>query len=83
MIQATAFLTARVNKSLEDGYARFTESFLEVLFPHYLRPFPSCAIVQATNGGDASDLVILCGTELHAKPAGDIACRFRTCYDIS
>lgn len=82
LIQSTALLTARVNKSLEDGYSRFTESFLEVLFPHYLRPFPSCAIVQATSGGDASGLVIPRGTELHARPAGGVACRFRTCYDI-
>jgi type VI secretion system protein ImpG len=82
LIQATALLTARVNKSLEDGYSRFTESFLEVLFPHYLRPFPSCAIVQATSEGDASSLVIPRGTELLARPAGGVACRFRTCYDI-
>jgi type VI secretion system protein ImpG len=82
MIQATALLTARVNKSLEDGYSRFTESFLDVLFPHYLRPFPSCAIVQASSAGDASGLVIPRGTELHARPAGGVTCRFRTCYDI-
>src|SRR5690349_7284503 len=54
LIQATALLTARVNKSLEDGYSRFTESFLETLFPHYLRPFPSCAIVQVRLPAEAT-----------------------------
>jgi len=82
MIQATALLTARVSKSLEDGYSRFTESFLEVLFPHYLRPFPSCAIIQASGAGAASTLVIPRGTELRTRPVGDVACRFKTCYDI-
>jgi type VI secretion system protein ImpG len=83
MIQATALLTARVSKSLEDGYSRFTESFLEVLFPHYLRPLPSCAIVRASEPGDtASGQVIPRGAELHARSIGGVACRFKTCYDI-
>lgn len=83
LIQATALLTARVNKSLEDGYSRFTESFLETLFPHYLRPFPSCAIVQATRPAEAtSGPLIPRGTELHSAPMGGVKCRFRTCYDI-
>ena len=83
LIQATALLTARVNKSLEDGYSRFTESFLETLFPHYLRPFPSCAIVQARLPAEAtSGPHIPRGTELHAAPIGGVECRFRTCYDI-
>ena len=83
LIQATALLTARVNKSIEDGYSRFTESFLETLFPHYLRPFPSCAIVQARLPAEAkSGQVIPRGTELHTAPMGGVSCRFRTCYDI-
>jgi len=82
LLQATALLTARVHKSLDDGYSRFTESFLEVLFPHYLRPYPSCAIVQASAPDDVHGLVIPRGTELHARPADGIACRFRTCYEI-
>jgi len=83
LIQATALLTARVNKSLEDGYSRFTESFLDTLFPHYLRPFPSCAVVQARLPAEAkSGPVIPRGTELYAAPVEDVSCRFRTCYDI-
>lgn len=83
LIQATALLTARVNKSLDDGYSRFTESFLETLFPHYLRPFPSCAIVQARPPAETtSGPLIPRGTELHASPVGGVPCRFRTCYDI-
>jgi len=68
---------------LEDGYSRFTESFLDTLFPHYLRPFPSCAIVQARLPAEAKPgQVIPRGTELHATPVGGVSCRFRTCYDI-
>jgi type VI secretion system protein ImpG len=87
MIQATALLTARVNKSLEDGYPQLTESLLDVLFPHYLRPFPSCAIVRACSAGadtssERNGPTIPRGTELRSLPVDGVPCRFRTCYDI-
>jgi type VI secretion system protein ImpG len=84
IIQATALLTARVNKSLEDGYSQFTESYLEVLFPHYLRPFPSCAIIQSVASDEqaAAGTVIPRGTELRSAPVDGVECHFRTCYDI-
>jgi type VI secretion system protein ImpG len=77
-IQATALLSARVSKALEDAYPQFTESLLEVVFPHYLRPYPSCAIVQPSSGGTA----IPRGTELRSMPVDGVPCHFRTCYDI-
>src|ERR1700754_557307 len=46
LIEAFAFLNARLSKKLEDQYPEFTEALLEVLYPHYLRPFPSCSIAQ-------------------------------------
>ena len=44
LIESFALLASRVHKRLDDDFSLFTESFLEVLYPHYLRPFPSCAI---------------------------------------
>lgn len=87
-IQATALLAARVSKSLEDSYPQLTESFLEVLFPHYLRPFPSCAIVNARStdtqapASGKNNILIARGTELRSPPVDGVSCRFRTCYDI-
>ncbi|MBA5639781.1 type VI secretion system baseplate subunit TssF [Duganella sp. LX20W] len=46
MIQATALLAARVAKRMDDDYPQFTESLLEMLYPHYLRSFPPCSIAQ-------------------------------------
>ena len=43
LIQSFALLASRVHKRLDDDFPLFTESLLEVLYPHYLRPFPSCA----------------------------------------
>lgn len=46
LIQASALLAARISKRLDDDYPLFTESLLQILYPHYLRSFPSCSIVQ-------------------------------------
>ena len=46
LIESFALLAARVHKRLDDDFPLFTESLLEVLYPHYLRPFPCCAIAR-------------------------------------
>ncbi len=46
MIQSFAFLNARIARRLDDDYPEFTEALFDVLYPHYLRPFPSCSIAQ-------------------------------------
>jgi len=46
MIDSFALLGARINKKLDDEYPEFAEALFEVLYPHYLRPFPSCSIAQ-------------------------------------
>lgn len=45
MIQSFALLNSRISKRLDDDYPEFTEALFDVLYPHYLRPFPSCSIV--------------------------------------
>src|SRR5215471_9245647 len=46
MIEAFALLTARVKHKLDDEFPELTEALLGVLYPHYLAPIPSMAIVQ-------------------------------------
>ena len=45
MIEAFALLSGRVSLKLDDELPEITESFLNVLYPHYLAPIPSMAIV--------------------------------------
>ena len=40
LMESFAFLRSRIHKRLDDDFPLFTESLLEVLYPHYLRPFP-------------------------------------------
>src|ERR1700754_2227852 len=46
MIEAFAFLAGRVRLKLDDEFPEVTESFLNVLYPHYLSPTPSMSIVR-------------------------------------
>src|SRR5439155_1678832 len=46
LIQAFAFLAARVHHKLDDEFPEITEALLNVLYPHYLAPIPSMSIVQ-------------------------------------
>ena len=44
LIQAVALLNARIGKKLDDDYPAFLDALFDVLYPHYLRPFPACAV---------------------------------------
>ncbi|MGN6653404.1 type VI secretion system baseplate subunit TssF [Trinickia sp.] len=86
MIEAFALLTARVNKKLDDDRPEFTEALLEVLYPHYLRPFPSCSIAQFSlprEGAPAKPTVVPRGTPLVSREIKGVPCRFRTAYDVT
>ena len=50
LIEAFALLNARIAKRLDDDYPEFTEALFDVLYPHYLRPFPSCSIAHFGSG---------------------------------
>jgi type VI secretion system protein ImpG len=87
MIQSCALLNARAAKRLDDDYPEFTEALFEVLYPHYLRPFPSCSIVRFDYGDSASKLAgantIKRGTELKTLPVKGVKCQFQTVYDVT
>ncbi len=87
MIESFALLNARVSKKIEDSYPQFTEALLNVLYPHYLRPFPSCSIAHFdTEGSDlqlSSAVTLPRGTELNSRPIKGAACRFRTAWDLN
>lgn len=85
LIQSFALLGARINKKLEDDYPEFTEALLEVLYPHYLRPFPSCSIAQFDQNLDEKNTTttIPRGTQLKSHKIQDVQCQFKTAYDLT
>jgi type VI secretion system protein ImpG len=87
MIESFALLNSRIAKRLDDDYPEFTEALFEVLYPHYLRPFPSCSIAHMDVGGAAKQQTatstIERGTQLTTRPVRGAACTFRTVYPVS
>jgi type VI secretion system protein ImpG len=65
----------------------FTEALFEVLYPHYLRPFPSCSIARMDFSGAAAQLTtaseIARGTQLTTRPVRGATCTFRTAYPVT
>ena len=46
LLEGFAFLAARVHLKLDAEFPRFTQHLLEIVYPHYLAPTPSMAVVQ-------------------------------------
>lgn len=86
LIESFALLAARVHKKLDDEYPEFTNALIQVLYPHYLRPFPACSIAQMDIGQSVAQLTtaieIPRGTMLSTKPIKGVQCKFRTSYPV-
>lgn len=87
LIESFALLSARTSKKIEDDYPEFTEALLEVMYPHYLRPFPSCSIARFDMGPALAQLsapvTIARDTLLHSRSVRGVSCRFRSTYDVT
>ena len=46
LIEAFAFLAARVRLKIDDEFPEITEALLSIVYPHYIRPIPSMSIVE-------------------------------------
>jgi type VI secretion system protein ImpG len=84
LIQSFALLAARVHKRIDDDLPLITESLLNSLYPHYLRPFPSCSIAQfepdetkVTHYPRETALLT------HPIAGQGIACEFRSSCDVT
>jgi type VI secretion system protein ImpG len=81
LLEGVAFLAARVHHRLDDEFPELTDALLGVLYPHYLAPLPSSAIVQLVC---KPDLKVPCqipaNLPLDTEPVRGETCRFRTVY---
>jgi type VI secretion system protein ImpG len=86
LIEAFALLCGRVHHKLDDEFPEITESLLEVLYPHYLRPVPSQAVAQFQfdpSQSPAEFTHVPSGTPIHTRPDKGQFCSFRTCYPVT
>ncbi|HMO79253.1 MAG TPA: type VI secretion system baseplate subunit TssF [Pyrinomonadaceae bacterium] len=86
MIEAFAFLTGRVALKLDDELPEITESFINLLYPHYLSPIPSMAVTQFSFGSPTDKITSIQslerGSRLNSRPVDGTPCQFRTAYDV-
>jgi type VI secretion system protein ImpG len=87
LLEAFALLAARVHHRIDADLPEIAEALLTVLYPHYLAPIPSMAIVQFELDPDQGQLttghLIDRGALLFSRPVSGYQCRFRTCYPVT
>ena len=56
LIEATAFLSARVGLKLDAEYPRFTGHLLDIVYPQFLAPTPAMVVLQCSPDPDDANL---------------------------
>jgi type VI secretion system protein ImpG len=88
LLEGFAWLAARVHLKLDAEFPRFTQSLLETVYPHFLPPIPSMAVVrfdpEEGDAGLAAGVVIPRGTLLRSNlgKGERTACTFQTAQAV-
>src|SRR5216110_833355 len=87
LIESFAFLTARIQRNLDNDFPEIAGELLDVLYPHYLAPIPSMAVarfdVDPERGKLTSGYTIPRHTKLFAHSGEGAICRWRTAYPVT
>ncbi|NWK80378.1 type VI secretion system baseplate subunit TssF [Aquitalea sp. LB_tupeE] len=86
LIESFALLAARIHKKLDDDYPEVAESFLNVLYPHYLQPIPAATIVQLECDPARPEIArryrVERGQMVQAPAINGVVCKFRSAYPV-
>lgn len=86
VIESFALLAARTRLKIDDDFPEITHALLGVLYPHYLAPVPSTAVVEISLDKRQADLVggyeIAKGESIDSESTTDGVCQFRTAYPV-
>jgi type VI secretion system protein ImpG len=88
LLEGFAFMSARVQVKLDAEFPRFTQSLLDIVYPNYLSPTPSFAVVEMAFNNANSALAIgpevPRGTRITAPlQRADLArCNFTTAHTV-
>jgi type VI secretion system protein ImpG len=87
MLEAFAFLAARVHLRIDDDVPEISETLLNIVYPHYIRPIPAMSIAELRldpeQGKLTSGYRLPRGKMLYSRPVEGVPCRFQTCYDVT
>lgn len=87
LLEAFAFLAARVHLKIDDEFPEITEALLGIIYPHFIRPIPAMSVVQFNLDPDKGKLTtglkVDRNSVLYSRPVEGVPCKFRTCYDTT
>jgi len=89
LLEGFAFLAARVQLQIDSEFPRFTQQLLQMVYPDYLSPMPSMAVVQfapdLTEAGLAKGFEIPRASVLNAQRSVDAStsCEYRTAHAVT
>lgn len=88
LLEGFAFMAARVQLKLDAQYPKFTQHLFELIYPHFLAPTPSMAVVQLFPDLNEGGLIDGIEVERHslmqtAPSRGEqTACTYRTAHSL-
>lgn len=89
LLEGFAFLAARVQIKIDAEFPRFTEHLLSMVYPHYLAPTPSMAVVKLfpnfQQGVLNDGFLVERGSALRGNTGRDeqTTCEYRTAHDVT
>src|SRR5688572_15151903 len=88
LIEAFAFMTARIQLKLGSAHGEFTEHMLQLVHPEYLAPTPSMAVMQFVpshrEGSLDNGVSVPRGSSVFSElgPGQQTACEYRTAHPV-
>jgi len=88
LIESVAFLAARVQLKLDARHPDFTQHLMEMVYPTFLAPVPSCAVAELVPTLSESSLkegyTVPRGSTMNAQggAADRTSCQFRSAHDV-
>ena len=88
-MEGFAYLSARVQLKVDAEFPRFTQHLLDIVYPHYLAPTPSMAVVQLQpdlmEGSLNEGFLVSKNTPLRSNigKGEQTACEYRTASDLT
>src|SRR5947209_20492761 len=87
LIESFALLAGRIHHKLDDELPELTDALLGLLYPHYLAPVPSMAIVQFAVDPENNSLPDGFGIDKHSVLSTQVVeegpCTYRTGYPVT
>jgi type VI secretion system protein ImpG len=87
MLEAFAFLAARVHLKIDDDFPEISEALLNVVYPHFVRPIPSMSIAEFKLDPEQGKLTtgfrVPRGGMLFSRAVDGVPCKFQTSYDVT